>query len=91
MFDAILWGGPGGEAPRESRGVWGAARPPNEGDGRGGGTVNGFWVMIPSRGMVKVGLICRSVLEVFWREFGKVRESAVKIWGRFRHGNKSGT
>ena len=27
-------GGPNGEAPRESRGVWGAARPPNEGDGR---------------------------------------------------------
>ena len=37
MFDAILWGGPGGEAPRESRGVWGGASPPNEGDGRGGG------------------------------------------------------
>ena len=32
MFDAILSGGPGGEAPRESR----AARPLNEGDGRGG-------------------------------------------------------
>ena len=28
MFDAILSGGPGGEAPRESRGVWGAAGPP---------------------------------------------------------------
>ena len=36
IFDAILAGGPGGEAPRESRDVWRGARPPNEGDGRGG-------------------------------------------------------
>ena len=36
MFDAILSGGPRGEAPQESRGVCEAARPPNEGDGRGG-------------------------------------------------------
>ena len=57
MFDAILSGGPGAEAPRESRRVCGAARPPNEGDGRGEGTVNGFWGMIPSQGMIKVGLI----------------------------------
>ena len=28
MFDAILWGGPRGEAPRESRVVWGTAAPP---------------------------------------------------------------
>ena len=28
MFDAILSGGPGGEASRESRGVWRAAGPP---------------------------------------------------------------
>ena len=60
MFDAILSEGPGGEAPWESRGVWGAARPPNEGDGRGRGTVNGFWGMIPFRGMIKVGLMRRA-------------------------------
>ena len=35
MFDAILSGGPGGDAPRESRVVWEAARHPNHGDGRG--------------------------------------------------------
>ena len=29
MIGAILSKGPGGEAPRESKGVWGAARPPN--------------------------------------------------------------
>ena len=29
MFDAFRSGGPGGEAPQESREVWGAARPPN--------------------------------------------------------------
>ena len=29
MFDEIKGGGPGGEATRESRVVWGAARPPN--------------------------------------------------------------
>ena len=28
MLDAILSGGAGGEAPRESRGVWGGAGPP---------------------------------------------------------------
>ena len=28
MFDATKSGGPGGEAPQESRGVWGAAGPP---------------------------------------------------------------
>ena len=28
MFDAIQSGGPWGEAPRESRRVWGAAGPP---------------------------------------------------------------
>ena len=37
IFDAILWVGSGGEAAQESRWVWGAARHPNEGDGRGGG------------------------------------------------------
>ena len=57
MFDAILLRGPGGEAPRESKDVWGAARPPNEGDGRGEGAVNGFLGMVSSRGMVKVGLM----------------------------------
>ena len=51
--------GPGGEAPLESRGVWGGASPPNERDGRGGVAVNGFWGMVPSRGTVKVGLIRR--------------------------------
>ena len=30
MFNAIRWGGPDGEAARESRGVWGAARPSNK-------------------------------------------------------------
>ena len=66
MFDTILWGGPGGEAPRESRGVWGAARPPNQEDGRGGVAVNGFWGMTPSRGVVKIGLMFGPrVLQVF--------------------------
>ena len=42
--------------PRRAGGL-GGARLPNKGDGLGKGTVNGFWAMIPSRGMVKVGLI----------------------------------
>ena len=28
MSDDVGWGGPGGEAPRENRGGWGAAGPP---------------------------------------------------------------
>ena len=56
MFDAIRSGSPGAKLRGKAGGL-GAARPPNERDGRGGGTVNGFWRMVPSRGMVKVGLI----------------------------------
>ena len=62
MFDAIQSGGPGRDAPPENSEVWGGASSPNEGDGRGGGTVNGFWGMVPSRGMVKVGLISACVM-----------------------------
>ena len=51
-------GGSGGEASQESRGVRGAARPSTEGMVGGEGfTVNGFWGMVPSWGMVKVGLM----------------------------------
>ena len=57
IFDVILSGGPGGKALWESRVVLGAERPSNKGNGRGEGTVNGFWGMVTSRGMVKVGLI----------------------------------
>ena len=66
MFDAIQSGGSGGEGPPESTGLWGGARPPNEGDGRGG-TVNGFWGMVPFRGMVKVG-------------FMALREASVRVF-----------
>ena len=53
-------GGSGGRSPPEKQAVCGAARRPNQGDGRGrGGKVNGFWGMMPSRGMIKVGLMCR--------------------------------
>ena len=52
-------GGSGKRSPLEKQGEFGAPRAPSmrgmvEGDG---GTVNGFWGMVPSRGMVKVGLI----------------------------------
>ena len=36
MFDTILSGGPGGEVPRESRGVWGPRGPPMRGMVGGG-------------------------------------------------------
>ena len=37
IFLAVGAGGLGGEAPQLSRGVWGAARPPNREKLRGGG------------------------------------------------------
>ena len=79
MFGAIQWGGPGGEAPSESRAVWGAARPPNEGNGRGDGTVNGFWELVPSRGMVKVGLIYACVT-IIWESFGSFEDYVGINW-----------
>ena len=63
MFDTIQSDAPGGEASWESKTVWGAEAP-QWGDGRGG-TVNGFGGKIPSRGMVKVGLMhCLSPIVV---------------------------
>ena len=50
-----------GAKPLGKSGGGGAARPPDQGDGRGGGTVNGFLGMVPSRGMVKVGLILPAI------------------------------
>ena len=44
-----LVGGSGRRSPWESTAVWGGAKPPNEGAWSGG--------MVPSRGLVKVGLI----------------------------------
>ena len=57
MFDAIQLGAPRGEDSWESREVWGAARLPDGWGGQGRRTGNGFWEMVPSWGMVKVGLI----------------------------------
>ena len=45
----------GGRSPPGKQGGLGSARLPNEGDGRRVVTVNGFWGMVSSRGMVKMG------------------------------------
>ena len=43
MFDAMQSRGAEGEASGDRRGVWGAARSPNEGDGRGKVQSMDFW------------------------------------------------
>ena len=52
-------GGLRGAKPPGKAGRFGRPRgTPNQRDGRRGeGTVNGFWGMVPSRGMVKVGVM----------------------------------
>ena len=57
MFDASLSGSPGGEAPGKAGGFGGPRGPPMRGMVGGTVTVNGFWRMVLSRGMVKAGLV----------------------------------
>ena len=56
-FDAIQSGARGVKPPGKAGGFGGPPGPPMREVVGGGGTVNGFWGMVPSWGMVKVGLM----------------------------------
>ena len=57
MFDAIQSGVRGAKPSGKAEGFVGRDPSPNQGDGQGRGYSQWFWGMVPSRGMVKVGLM----------------------------------